>query len=535
MKTILCAIFATLFAIPVAFGQEPAPKKTDSTFITEPNDLNVPKSAGQTINLQIKIDRVVGRTDGEGILQDDVAELSQNGVIERKVTLTISAYDVDRDFAEFPQCTPREFDRVKVNGHNIGDNGAEVFLDGTDKQWRKVSYKVPAEFIKFGIWTCDGNGENCSWQGEGINTIEIAVSTAAPNTYTCGSTMVTWDTKVGWGAISFKALYPVFMIHGYSSDGNFWSNNDHNFVQEFKNKKILYNNSISFPNRGKNDAFSDAYDMKPKIQDLTEQQYHVKHIHLVAHSKGGLACREYLTLVLQNFVVASLTTLSTPHKGSSQADLSLDLREVGVAGAFRSGDSIPQDLVLALSVFFARQDNATIQMRVKYMRDTFNPANEPRLPGKMKAYENEVTVKYYSYGANANTDLSVDSTTGEQTISDQEAAGSVFKNKLIVGPIFGRRAAEEAYRHLYKYNLTKVEYQTKNGKEVPFRVFRDPSDQGATLKGRNDFFVPVLSTRFVTPSQINSQHKGDEDRNHQTIAVPATAIKVIDLIKASNP
>ena len=66
-------------------------------------------------------------------------------------------------------------------------------------------------------------------------------------------------------------------------------------------------------------------------------------------------------------------------------------------------------------------------------------------------------------------------------------------------------------------------------------MFRDPSDQGATLKGRNDFFVPVLSTRFVTPSQINSQHKGDEDRNHQTIAVPATAIKVIDLIKASNP
>ncbi|MBP6824804.1 MAG: hypothetical protein KA368_24875, partial [Acidobacteria bacterium] len=204
MKTILCAIFVTLFAIPVAFGQEPAPKKTDSTFITEPNGLNVPTSAGQTINLQIKIDRVVGRTDGEGILQDDVAELSQNGVIERKVTLTISAYDVDRDFAEFPQCTPREFDRVKVNGHNIGDNGTEVFLDGTDKQWRKVSYKVPAEFIKFGIWTCDANGENCSWQGEGINMLEITVSTAAPNTYTCGSTMVTWDTKVGWGAISFK-------------------------------------------------------------------------------------------------------------------------------------------------------------------------------------------------------------------------------------------------------------------------------------------------------------------------------------------
>jgi len=100
MKTILCFLLVTLFAVPLAFGQEPAPKKTDSTFITEPNGLNVPTAAGQTISLTIKIDRVVAETDSDGSLPSaNISQLIGNKIIEDRVMLTISAYDVDRDYA----------------------------------------------------------------------------------------------------------------------------------------------------------------------------------------------------------------------------------------------------------------------------------------------------------------------------------------------------------------------------------------------------------------------------------------------------
>lgn len=535
MKQALCLTLIVLFVSSFAFGQEPAPKKTDSTFVTDSDvNLDVSRSAGQTITFAIKIDRVVGETDGDGKLLDaNVQQLIDNQVIEEYVKLKISAFDIDRDYAENPECTPRQFDRIKVNGQNIGTNGAEVFLNGTDRQWRIITYQVPVRLIRFGKWMCEGQGSNCNWQGEGENQIQIEVSTAAPQPFPCTDTLtVNWTAKVDWGAISFKALYPVFLIHGYSSDGNFWSRPEHNFAQTLKDKKMLYDNSISFPNRGKNDVFSDAYDMKNKIQDAIENKYHVKHIHIVAHSKGGLVSRDYLgTFILPNFAVASLTTLSTMHKGTAQADYSLDLREIGVGGAFRTGDTLGEDIKLVIARYFAREDAATANMRVKHVRDVFNPRNEPKLPAKMKAYDREVTVKYHSYGADANSDDSVDPNGGEPTISDQEAAHSPFVDKAIIGPLFGRRAAEEAYRFLWKYAETRVEYEIKDGKQVPVRLFR--VDDG--FRNLNDFLVTTLSSVFASPAHITSRHEGDIKANHPMIAKPSTATAVIDVIKSANP
>lgn len=537
MKLAFGFILVGLFLIPVAFGQEPAPKKTDSTFVTDTGGgLDASTPAGQTISFTIKIDRVVAETEGDGKLPSgNIQQLIANGIIEDHVLLKISAFDVDRDFVEFPHCTPREFDRVKVNGQNIGTNGAEVFLDGTDRQWRTISYKVPVDLIKFGKWICTPQlSQNCSWQGEGENLIEIEVSTAAPQPYPCGNTTVNWETKVAWGAISFKALYPVILLHGYSSDGAFWSRSEHDFTQPLRARKMLYDNSINFQNRGKDDIFTDAYHLLGEIQRIAEEKFHVRHVHIVAHSKGGLAARSYLgTFIIPNLVVASLTTLSTPHRGTAQADLSLDLREVGIAGAFRTGDTLSEDFKLALSRIFARGDGAIANMRVKYMRDEFNPENEPRLPAKMKAFDKEVAVRYFSYGADAN-DGTVDPLTTEPTISDQEAAGSPFVNKLIVGPIFGRRAAEEAYRHLWYYSETRVvDYDIVSGEEVPQYIYRDPS---GGLQGSNDFFVTTKSAEFPTTHKITPQHQTpNEHRNHPMIAATDVAIKVIELIKSSNP
>jgi hypothetical protein len=471
----------------------------------------------------------VGETDNDGKLLN-AERLIENGVISSFVTLKLSAFDIDSDFAEKPECTPRERDRIKINGQNIGLDGAEVFLTGTTDRWKTVSYKIPVDLVRFGKWMCSGG--TCSGQGAGENNIDIDISTAAPQPYQCataeGNTTVEWAAKVDWGAITVDALYPVALLHGYSSSGAFWRDPDHKFVDPFNQQKILYDDSVDFPNRGKDGIFPDALYLLGEINRIANK-FKVKHVHLVTHSKAGLVSRMYVTLNQQDFAVASLTTLSTMHQGTSQADFSLDLREVGVTGAFNTGDSLLEDFVLFLTRFFARKDDALLSMRVSNIRDFFNPQNGPRLPDKMEVDGESTTVRYFSRGADAN-DGSTDAA-GNPTISSEEAAGSPFVKKAVLGPIVGRRAAEQAYRFLYKVAETTVDYTNKNGRQVPFKILFIPNASGTP----NDFFVTTLSSRFITTAKIAPQHLGDETRNHQRIAHPDVANATIQLIKAANP
>lgn len=538
MKTILCFLLVTLFAIPAAFGQQPAPKKTDSTFIAESGDLNVAKSAGQTISFTIKIDRVVAETDSDGGLPSaNISQLFGNKIIKDQVTLTISAYDVDRDYAEFRNCTPREFDRVKVNGYNIGTDNAEVFLDGTDKQWRKVSFQVPTQFIKFGKWMCDGNGENCSWQGEGINMIEITVSTAAPNPYQCGSTTVNWDTKVSWGAIKVKALYPVVMIHGYDSNNGFWTK--HDFAGPFKEQKILFDASIALPNKGKGSVLTDSDSVKNSVSAIAAQ-FHVKHIHLVAHSKGGLIVRNYVANSPPGIAILSVTTLSTMHHGTVIADFSLDFDEVTWLGAAFSGVDVVSGLVLFfISAKVARTDEALKFMRVSYVEKTFNPGN--KLPDKMSVDDEETNVSYFSFGADANLNKNFtggqppfgDPVNGSAIIEPNEVAGSAFEGKTL-----GNLAAGRSYDLLYKYATTHVKYIKVPilNKRIPTTVSFDKVLEVERPDNTiNDFFVTVQSTRY-TQSFAGATFLTQplENRNHQLIADPDIARKVITKIKSAQ-
>eukprot|EP01119_Soliformovum_irregulare_P019046 TRINITY_DN5960_c0_g1_i2.p2 TRINITY_DN5960_c0_g1~~TRINITY_DN5960_c0_g1_i2.p2 ORF type:complete len:161 (-),score=35.55 TRINITY_DN5960_c0_g1_i2:92-574(-) len=49
-----------------------------------------------------------------------------------------------------------------------------------------------------------------------------------------------------------------------------------------------------------------------------------KKVHLIAHSMGGLDARYYISMLGGNEHVYSLTTLSTPHRGSPNADYAVE-------------------------------------------------------------------------------------------------------------------------------------------------------------------------------------------------------------------
>ena len=109
-----------------------------------------------------------------------------------------------------------------------------------------------------------------------------------------------------------------------------------------------------------------------------------KRVNLIAHSMGGLDARYMVSrLRPENVDVLSLTTVASPHRGSSFADFCLD--EIGAA-------RIPRIYRAFESMGFGT--GAFIQLTQKYMKEEFNPKT-PDAP----------EVRYFSYGATIQPNL----------------------------------------------------------------------------------------------------------------------------------
>ncbi|KAJ6147345.1 hypothetical protein N7497_009327 [Penicillium chrysogenum] len=103
-----------------------------------------------------------------------------------------------------------------------------------------------------------------------------------------------------------------------------------------------------------------------------------KDVNIIAHSMGGLDSRYMISHIRpEEFKVLSLTTIASPHRGSSVADYVLD--QIGA-------DRLPQ-IYYALNRLSV-ETGAFAQLTRKYMTETFNP-NTPDVDD----------VRYFSYGA----------------------------------------------------------------------------------------------------------------------------------------
>lgn len=105
-----------------------------------------------------------------------------------------------------------------------------------------------------------------------------------------------------------------------------------------------------------------------------------KDVNIVAHSMGGLDSRWLISRIQPpEFKIKSLTTIATPHRGSSAADMLF--RDIG------------QDNINQLYKILARlkvDTGAFAQLTRGFMEDTFNPVTP-----------NDPQVRYFSYGAAA--------------------------------------------------------------------------------------------------------------------------------------
>ncbi|PFH54833.1 hypothetical protein AMATHDRAFT_362 [Amanita thiersii Skay4041] len=127
-------------------------------------------------------------------------------------------------------------------------------------------------------------------------------------------------------------------------------------------------------------ATSSYVDRAKVLEEKISQVYPNKSVHLIGHSMGGLDCRYLAThLTDRNFRVLSITTIATPHRGSSFADHFLET--VG-------RDRMPQVLSLLDLLPNGGGDGKAFEcLTVEHMRQ-FNEET-PDVGG----------IKYFSWGA----------------------------------------------------------------------------------------------------------------------------------------
>lgn len=326
----------------------------------------------QTITNSFNITRVVGPgqapyINSDGTLVNPDAYVA-NGIVSRYAYLQISWG------AGFSFSTTFHF---TINGQSIP--GGDIAVVGQGSSWPYVvgapppsnvsgtlCLQFPIQYLRFAT----RNVGSMSMPTPGVN--QVQVSSTNPQA------LATDDTTVHAGAVSlsFDAMAPIIMVHGWQSGPWWWGdspstatpcgpdknyqtgkgtrNGGFDFVKPFSAGLYPFDCSLEITNTDddqpgalllqqkllncQNGGFPDANFMCPDgsgaIGKLTE--FGAKHAHLVVHSKGGLWARQMLKNVSsqfnangnQLFGIYSLTTLETPHLGSSLADLLIAGRTV---------------------------------------------------------------------------------------------------------------------------------------------------------------------------------------------------------------
>ncbi len=121
-----------------------------------------------------------------------------------------------------------------------------------------------------------------------------------------------------------KTKYPILLLHGLCwrdrKKSNYWGRIPNILIQN--GATIFY---------GEHDATNtienSAYEIRRKINNILKNKKYKK-INIIAHSKGGLDARYLITKLHMENKVASLTTISTPHRGSEFSDFICNLPKI---------------------------------------------------------------------------------------------------------------------------------------------------------------------------------------------------------------
>ena len=120
--------------------------------------------------------------------------------------------------------------------------------------------------------------------------------------------------------IEFDAAAPFVLAHGINAQADTWDQaNAADVLTAMDESGVLYSRFSTGENGS---VAANAQDLENQIGVFLDT-VKSKKVNIIAHSKGGLDSQLLAKISKPEFEVLSLSTLSTPHRGSVVADLQL--------------------------------------------------------------------------------------------------------------------------------------------------------------------------------------------------------------------
>ena len=267
--------------------------------------------SGQPITIPIPVTRVIGKMG--------TAAAVAAGTMSASATLEVMAFDT----------TSTGIHQLSMNGTAFGSSQASA-----TGGWSLRTVTMPIGLLTFPSQPTPARAPAASPDPTpSVNT--VVINPDAGQTGGC--------LAVAWARLSFLAMSPVILVHGNGSNGAFFVRRG--FAPALDTAGIPEDSSINLAvgTGGAASIAANAAELQTLIPNVVKS-FGVNSVHVVAHSKGGLDTRSWLssfnttntagTPTNPPFRVISLTTLSTPHRGSALADLEIavDATSVGLFG-----------------------------------------------------------------------------------------------------------------------------------------------------------------------------------------------------------
>lgn len=288
-----------LMGFGVLFTQTPPPPlpADDHRFVALSSP-NTCAENGQTLTIPIPVTRVIG--------PGPTAVAVAAGTLSASATLELMAFDTASSGTH----------QMSMNGTAFGVIGAAT------GGWSLRTVTMPIALLAFPT-----QGMTGAAPVPATNVVRISPDV----------THVGRCVAVAWARLSFLALSPVILVHGNGSNGAFFARRG--FVGALNAAGIPSDSSINLAGGGGAPIATNAMTLQAMIPPIV-RSFGVNSVHVVAHSKGGLDARLWLSTsaaanatpsaTRSGFRVLSLTTLSTPHQGSALADLALGVEATGI-------------------------------------------------------------------------------------------------------------------------------------------------------------------------------------------------------------
>ncbi len=496
-----------------------AGKKPDNTFLA-----NIASAPETNARFTVPIDRVVGpgtsdEFDGNGFLKNWSTYVS-NGVLADNARISVQ-------FSLIDCCTGDPHSGtfvINVNGYPASETRT---LDAVNFGYNCI--RISTEHLKFA---------HLAAPGMPVTPVDNEITVTWNHTWTWGNA-----TDIGLGTLTVNAMYPIVLVHGWKSGPWTWGDSPSTnapcrqdpkgsrkvrdggfgFIDPLSSGKYPFDCSIQI--RDVDSVVVGGAELQPKLAAVIAQ-FGAKHAHLVAHSKGGLWVRQMLYTLApdsdgnQPFGIYSLTTIETPHLGSSLADL-LMAKKIPLFMALGIVSLDPRILATLFQPSAGAEDQ-TVSRATSLTNSFGNPQPSFTVSGVQN------NAKYYEFGANA--DLNFNSRIDAAAVVGDEGFPGPFKSPAFLNlPV-----QQQRFQWLGTEGKGNVHFNMP-GRILSIIDFDGPgsfqwNDLAVTVgsalgaKGFNQPSGPQVCNGF--PCQLS---------NHSTTPSNSLALQVLPLIKAAQP